>query len=363
MREIRKKMMFLVMLFLLMGISGCAKEPMVQPDIVKKLGVGWNLGNTLEVNDSNHYDSVYDYEQAWGNPVVTKEFIQTVADAGFKTIRIPVTWENHIDENGKIDKTWLIRVRKIVDYVLDSGCYAVINAHHDTWYELGSLDYSVAEQQMRNVWGQIGNYFKDYDERLLFEAMNEPRMFASIYEWSGGTAASNKKLNYLNQLFVDIIRKQGGNNKDRYLFIPTYSGSNLLEAFESLEVPEDDHVIVSIHAYTPYNFAMVATETANWDEQNPWDTADVDMCMRRIEHFFTEKGIPAVITEFGVMDKNNMEQRLNWTSYFMEKGREVGITCFWWDGGNTPTGKEYRLFDRETGEVLFPELVDALIKK
>lgn len=362
MRQRKKKLAFLLLCSLLVGICGCSSRVVEQPDIIKKLGVGWNLGNALEVNDSNDYEDISQYEQAWGNPAVTKEFIQKVADAGFSTIRIPVTWENHLDENGNIDEQWLARVKEVVDYVIEADCYAVINAHHDTWYELGSEDYSIAEEQMRNVWGQIGNYFKDYDEHLLFEAMNEPRMFDSVYEWSGGTEAANKKLNYLNQLFVDIIREQGGNNKERYLFVPTYSGSNLLEAFESLVVPEDEHIIVSIHAYTPYNFAMVATETANWDVQNPWDVSDVDMCMKRIQHFFTEKGIPAVITEFGVMDKDNLEDRTGWTTYFIKKAKAAGITCFWWDGGNSETGKEYRLFDRETGERIYPELIEALTK-
>lgn len=363
MRQIRKKSAIFLMIFLLAGVCGCTSQPVEQSDIVKELGVGWNLGNSFEVNDSNHYATVSEYEQAWGNPVITQEFIQKVADAGFKTIRIPVTWENHLDENGKIDPQWLIRIKQIVDYVIEADCYAVINVHHDTWYELGSEDYTMAEEQMRNIWGQIGYYFKYYDEHLLFESMNEPRIFASIYEWSGGTEGAHKKLNYLNQLFVDIIREQGGNNAERYLFIPTYSGSNLLEAFEGLEIPDDDHIIVSIHAYTPYNFAMVAGETANWDEQNPWDAGDVDMCMKRIRHFFTEKGIPAVITEFGVMDKDNIEDRVEWTSYFMETAKDAGITCFWWDDGNSLNGKEYRLFDRETGEVLFPELVEVLTKK
>ena len=363
MRRMQKHSIIFFMFILLAGMCGCASQPVEQSDIVKKLGVGWNLGNSFEVNDSNRYATVSECEQAWGNPAVTQEFIQKIADAGFKTIRIPVTWENHVDENGKIDPRWLERIKQVVDYVIEADCYAVINAHHDTWYELGSENYTMAEAHMRNIWGQIGYYFKYYDEHLLFEAMNEPRMFASAYEWSGGTDLSQKKLNYLNQLFVDIIREQGGNNENRYLFIPTYSGSNLLETFESLEIPDDDHIIVSIHAYTPYNFAMVETETANWDEQNPWDTGDVDMCMKRIRYFFTEKGIPAVITEFGVMDKNNIKERVKWTSYFVEKAEEAGSTCFWWDGGNSPSGKEYRLFDRATGEVIYPKLVEVLTKK
>lgn len=57
--------------------------------------IGWNLGNTLDCYDITW--EVDDFETAWGNPKTTKKMIDTVKAAGFNAVRIPVTWNEHMD--------------------------------------------------------------------------------------------------------------------------------------------------------------------------------------------------------------------------------------------------------------------------
>ena len=101
-------------------------------EMVKAMQVGWNLGNALDSINGSKGNSVKGTETCWGNPVTTRRMIDMVAEAGFKTVRVPVTYFGNSDWDANIDKEWLDRVQEIVDYVLDDNMYCIINIHHDT---------------------------------------------------------------------------------------------------------------------------------------------------------------------------------------------------------------------------------------
>ena len=102
-------------------------------ELVSKMGFGWNLGNTLDavkwgVKGNHGLDS----ETCWGNPKTTEEMFEALAKKGVKTVRIPVSWHNHlIDNRYTIDPQWMKRVKKVVDWALKHGLYVILNSHHD----------------------------------------------------------------------------------------------------------------------------------------------------------------------------------------------------------------------------------------
>ncbi len=143
---------------------------------VKQLGPGFNLGNTLDTNDIHfETENPSDFETYWGNPVTTSQMIEDIKAAGFDVLRVPVTWCEHMDENDMIEQAWLNRVQEVVDYGLQAGMYVIINAHHDSWYTPNDEHLPKARERMSRLWVQIAERFKEYDQRLLFESMNEPR--------------------------------------------------------------------------------------------------------------------------------------------------------------------------------------------
>lgn len=330
-------------------------------DVVAEMKVGWSLGNTLDsVNDSIFKaDQPYKWETAWHNPKVTEELIDTVIDKGFNVIRIPVSWENHIiDENNyKIVDSWMNRVQEIVDYAYNNGVYIILNTHHENWYEPYYDNFDAAKEKMEAVWNQIAERFKDYDEHLIFEGMNEPRKKGTNVEWTGdneGFAVVNK----LNRVFVDTIRKSAGNNPYRILMIPGYA-ANGYDGLKKLEVMKDDKVIVSVHAYVPYNFALNTKGTSEWKE----DKKDINVIMKTIETKYINNGIPVIVGEFGAMNKENESERINWVTYYLEKAKELGVPCVWWDNGTFDgTGERFGLINRLSYEWQYPELVDAMIE-
>lgn len=201
---------------------------------VKDMKTGWNLGNTLDAySQGKMYGDDISSEEIWGNPVTTKEMIDTLKNTGFRTVRIPVTWHNHVTDDGNgpvISEAWLDRVQEVVDYAYDNGMYVILNTHHDNTaniegeggYYPDTAHAEESDRYIRGIWTQVAERFKDYDEHLIFESLNEPRLAGTDYEWNFNAGVAECKdaagsINRLNQLFVDTVRATGGNNVERYL--------------------------------------------------------------------------------------------------------------------------------------------------
>lgn len=329
---------------------------------VKNMKVGWNLGNSLDtygVDIINGDPEIY--EIFWGNPVTTKAMIDEIKSGGFNTIRIPVTWYEHMDEKGVIDEKWMNRVQEVVDYVIENDMYAIIDIHHDKWFVPTYKNHDNAKKILCSTWTQIAQRFANYDEHLIFEAMNEPRLIGTEFEWGAGNKEAREVLNNLNAAFVKTIREAGNENKKRYLMIGPYCNSADEEALGDFILPKDDRIIVSIHQYGPYEFAMQEDGTNRWNKKNKKDTKDIDEVMNNLYYNFIRKGIPVIISEFGAANKENLEDRIEWANYYVHAAAEKNIMCIWWDNGGSEykIGK-YELFDRYNLKWQYPEIVDIL---
>lgn len=339
-------------------------------EAVANITVGWNLGNTLDswgewIDDSN---GTAPYETAWGNPVTTKEMITAVKDAGFNTVRVPVTWAQHIDKDGNVDKAWLDRVNEVVDYVISRDMYCVLNIHHewDLWFQASTSSYNDNERRFATLWEQIARRFRDYDEKLIFEAYNEIRDAEGNYTQSNDVEAY-EAANKFNQLFVDTVRLTGGNNGVRNLMVQTYSGATSGTTLNRFVMPEDtarNHIIIQVHSYDPQTFTNKnitwATPTKDWGSDK--DKEELDGLMESLKTFSRESKAPIVIGEFGSMDQNNTAARARHAGYFVKAAYERGIKCFWWDNGNfSSSGENFALLDRKNLTWKFPAVVEAMV--
>mgnify|MGYP000105065344 FL=1 len=232
-------------------------------EIVKDMKIGWNLGNTLDCYDITW--EVDDFETAWGNPKTTKKMIDTVKAAGFNAVRIPVTWNEHMDGD-KIEESWLNRVNEVVDYAIDNDMYVIINVHHDdyTWLKPSRADKAKSESRLISIWEQLSERFKDYDYHLLFEGMNEPRIIGGENEWTCGTAEERDVINELFASFVETVRNSGGNNAVRSLIITAHAAAMDETGIKDVKIPDDDRIIVSIHYYSPWDFAGGDNSRSEW---------------------------------------------------------------------------------------------------
>lgn len=324
---------------------------MTTQEIAADMGVGWNLGNTLDSHDGTNFKKLgLEAETYWGNPKATKALIQAVKAKGYKTIRVPVTWYPHADSKYNIDAKWMARVKEVVNYCIDEDMYVILNIHHEEGAWLNpSKGYNALSPQFKAFWQQIATEFKGYDRHLIFEGMNEPRTIGKSYEWTGGNATERTVINQLNKLFVDTVRATGGNNKTRCLMLPTYGASSGATAMQAFEMPaNDDNLMVSIHAYTPYEFAMNGKGTSTFSSSMK---TQLENLFSDINNCLLSKGYTVVIGEFGATNKYNNAERIKWANAFAELAKKKGIPIVMWDNNtvnNTDAGERFGLINRST---------------
>lgn len=362
-------------------------EDLNQSQIVEAMGPGWNLGNQLESVTDNVPE-----ETNWGNPVITEKLIQSVKAAGFKSIRIPVSYFAKIDDDKDytIDSKWLDRVQEVVDYCIKNDLYAVINIHGDGyntidggWLLCNGKNQTEIKKKYKKVWKQIAERFKNYDEHLLFESMNE--------EFDGSYSEPNKEyyqnINDYNQIFVDTVRKTGDNNTKRWLIIPGWNTNIDYTAGDyGFKLPTDQYrdkpidkeeqrIMISVHYYSPWDFCggenCVITQWGNEaDDPSKTSTTCDETYMKNqlnlMKTTFADKGYPVFIGEYGSIDKTSYDSENEYyRAYFARKlcqlSRKNGCIPMYWDNGyNGVHG--FGLFDRTTCEVTQPVIIDAIME-
>ena len=351
------------------------------------MGIGWNLGNTLESN-SGDVDNMWieaftarktnDYETAWGQPLATRELIHMFREEGFGAIRVPVTWYPHMgtltvsvsDDKGHwdmttwtgyaVDPAWIARVKEVVGYVLDEGMYCILNVHHDTgdastaWLRADKAVYDKVKERYKALWNQIATEFESYGQRLLFEAFNE--MLDVNGTWNYSTTDAHEVINLYNADFVAAVRATGGKNTYRNLILGTYSASPLPQGLGAFRLPEDtvkDHLLAEVHSYAPYHFAF---DTAT--PKTVFDTScenEVKGLVENMNTYLVSKGIPCVLGEFGCTSNRTETEMAKQAACYVSAATRYNIPCFYWMG--LSDGQ-----DRAVPQWTKPKLKDAILK-
>ena len=363
--SLKRQFGFLIILvFLLMPITLWAQLPTAQ-HIAGKMKVGWNLGNSLEVT--------------WWTPgTTTQAAIDSVKAAGFNTVRLPVAWFHHSDTTTNvIDQNWFASVKKVVDFCIKDSMYVIINAHWDHgWLEnrVTAAHKDIVNARQHAYWTQIANYFKDYDEYLLFAGANEP---------NAHDANAMAILMTYHQTFIDAVRATGGNNSSRTLIIQGPSTDIDLTNRLMNTMPVDsiaDRLMVEVHYYTPWNFCGL-TSDASWgkmfyywgkDNHSTSDTnrnatwgeeSDMEHYLGLMKTKFLDKGIPVIIGEYGAFRKTvppPSDQALHnasiehWYRYFSKTATSKGFITYCWDTGG--------IFNFTTGKVNDKVVLNAIIR-
>lgn len=246
---------------------------MTAKEVISKIKIGINIGNCFDAfkKDDNKLYLPQDSVKIWGSPEPSEEWIKPIKDRGFNAIRVPITWCTHLIYDEKtgfylIDPLWLEYVKKFIDMIYKHDLYIIINCHHENFLaikEFNEIAFLDSSKKLRCIWFQVSHAFREYDQKLIFEAMNEPRQTAnpSVKPFGPGNEESWKFINGLNATFYDAVREI---SKTRILLFSTYSGSAEFDAMKNVNFPKgDEFLALSVHSYAPYFFTSDNGERSN----------------------------------------------------------------------------------------------------
>ena len=390
------------------GGNGGGEEKPEQPVVLDndatrrtmQMGLGWNLGNNLDAyeEDPDSKNYLMPIETVWGNPKATAVAIQKVHDAGFTTIRIPVTWLAKIGPapEYKIDAAWMARVTEVVGYALDAGFENIIvDTHHDEdhddnhWQDLKHASTDAAlnaqiKEEITAVWGQIAENFKNVDERLMFEGFNE------LNDGGWGHSSAFKanpwlQCNVINewlQVFVDAVRATGGYNATRWLSCSTYCANPTFAKYLVLPNDPAGKLMVSVHYYDPSDFTLgkEGSDGKDYLPYSDWghtglpghkhakyDEDYVNEIFSMLYETYIKNNIPVYIGEIGCSRRDKQKDPRGWafSLYYMEyvakAARTYMLPAVLWDcGGKGVPGPEHHYYFRhDTGEY-YPDAKEAI---
>lgn len=394
-----KKHLLLSCLFIVCGMQMKGSDFETAKEAVKNMGVGWNMGNTLEANNQSISDITNDgywgqqdlsSETCWGQSKTKPELLKMMKEAGFGAIRVPVTWYNHMDKDGKVNAEWMARVKEVVGYVLNQGLYCILNVHHDTgadsydksgnlthyhWIKADEANYEANKERFEYLWKQIAEEFKDYDQHLLFESYNEMLdqynswCYASMsapggYNASAATSAYNAINNYA-QSFVNVVRSTGGNNSQRNLIVNTYGScsgggtwnQHLKDPLKEMKYPNDaageGRIIFQVHSYP----SLVNTDNKGNITGNRTIAsikAEVDDMINAWNTHLASKGAPVILGEWGTSNVDSdvtdydarRELMFQFCEYLVQQCKANNIGTFYWMGLTDGMARYYPAFSQ-----------------
>lgn len=347
-------------------------------DLRSGMGLGWNLGNSLEACADPFTAS----ETLWGNPATSKALIDLVKRSGFKAVRIPAAWSGYIEDrtSQKIKDEWIMRVREVVDYCIQNDMHAVLNIHWDGGWLENNPTYAKQQEvnaKQKALWEQIAVAFRNYDERLLFAGTNEVHA-----DYNRPTNEHLVVQHSYNQTFVDAVRATGGKNAWRVLVVQGYN-TNIEYTLDAFKLPKDtrtDRLMLEVHYYDPYDFTIDNSSNFKylWGKEHAgkagaatWALEEyVDATFGKMKAQFVDKGVPVLLGEYAAslrttlpehLEKEHIRSRNHYLYYVTQSALKHGLIPFYWDNGaigNNASG----LFDRGKLTVAHPDALAAILR-
>ncbi|KAK5656751.1 hypothetical protein OQA88_4299 [Cercophora sp. LCS_1] len=280
---------------------------------------GWNVGNTLDALPT---------EGSWNNPPLQESTLDHVKAAGYKSVRIPVTYHEHYvagSPDWRINSTWLQRVSDVVDMATKRDLYVITNMHHDSWNWADVSKPGANQTEIREKfyasWFQIATVLACKPASVAFEPINEP---------PGNTAEDAENLNALNDLFLEALADAGGYNKQRVVTLSSLGmGSDKMHFFRRPTNVTNPWAF-QFHFYSPYDFIFGAWGKTTWG--SPADLLAVTTELTSVRANFSD--VPILLGEFSASQLNTEPAaRWKWYDHVLRVCKQLGIGTVLWDNG------------------------------
>lgn len=308
-------------------------------ELNKNLGKGINMGNMFEAPS----------EDEWGNPF-RDDYFKRIKELGFNHVRIPVRWDVAArtlqTPPYTVNPTFLERIKYVIDKAFAENLYVIINMHH---HDAIFQDPDGAKARFISQWGQISNYFKNYDSKLLFEVMNEPNTNLVGNKWNA----------FFNDALIEI--RKTNPTRAVVMGIAPWGG---LSGVPDLVVPKDDHLILTVHYYDPFTFTH---QGADWvSGSGPWlgtkwdnttlEREEIISSFAYFIQFAKDNNKPIHVGEFGAYSRADLDSRVKWSNFLARWFESQGFSWTYWEWS-----AGFGIFNPANNQYLTP-LADALLK-
>ncbi|ORY19903.1 endoglucanase D precursor [Clohesyomyces aquaticus] len=295
--------------------------PISASAFVAAMNPGWNLGNTLDAVQN---------EGDWNNaPVVGATFDDAKA-AGYKGIRLPVTWTYHFTGSSPdwtVDPVWLQRVSDVLDMITSRGFYTIVNVHHDSWawadVTATGANLTMIEEKFYRLWYQIGTKLACKGSAVAFEPINEP---------PGTTAEHGAEINKLNSIFLQAINDAGGFNSQRVVTLVNAGedGAKTSQWFKRPDAKFKNPWAIQYHYYSPYDFIFSAWGKTIWGSAA--DQASLEADIAAVRGNFTD--VPLIIGEWAASPvATETAARWRYFDFFLRTAAKYNTATILWDNG------------------------------
>jgi endoglucanase len=336
------------------GGSSGSSGSLTPQQAVTLMAPGWNLGNSFDGAPN---------ETSYGNPTPSQAFITALHSAGFKTLRLPVTWTDHIGAGPAytIDSAWMNKVKQTAQWATDAGMYVFVNTHHEADGNAGWVSFPqstsaamTVANEVTAVWAQIATAFQSFDSHLMFECFNEPN------EGGGGnTPQAQTDLNLYLEACVHAIRGTGGANSTRIVMIQPVGASPIqsgIQAMQKASIIDDPNLVISLHTYYPTNFGLSTTPYA-WGSAADYTDMQKSIA-QQIRVWLPTQAI--FIGEWGSQGAQATTNRAAHALAYAQDTTTAGLVPIWWDNGGSGSGS-YALFNRNSGAETYPTIVSGMM--
>jgi len=334
--------------------GGGASGQLTPQEAVKLMAPGWNLGNSFDATPN---------ETTWGNPTPTQTIVNAVHAAGFRTLRLSVTWTDHIGAapSYTIDSAWMSKVKQTAQWAIDAGMYVFLNTHHEAdgggtgWVTFPSTTAAAQNvaTEVTAVWAQIATTFKAFDSHFMFECFNEPN-----YAGTNNTQ-SQADLNLYLEACFKAIRDTGGANATRIVMIQPIGASPIqagIQSIQKVSFINDPNLVISLHTYYPTNFGLSTTPYA-WGSASDY-TSMQNSISQQLRVWLPTQVI--FIGEWGSMAAQPAANRAAHALAYAQDTTTAGIVPLWWDNGGSGN-ESFSLFDRSSGAVTQSAIVTGIM--
>jgi len=184
--------------------------------------------------------NILGYDPIWSDPAQARfrlDHLARIKQGGFDTVRVNLHAFEHMDAEYRLDPAWLATLDKVIAAALAQKLTVILDEHN---FSACGEKADACKPRLMAFWRQIGQRYKDADDAVVFEILNEPNRQLTEAVW--------------NRWLVEALAVIRETNPTRNVIIGPVLWNNI-ERLAVLDLPRADrHIIATVHYYHPMEF-------------------------------------------------------------------------------------------------------------